>query len=56
MGVVGPVELREGDTWAQEVTVLILRRFYELFGWGREAIPYLTDDGKRFDPGSLDRR
>jgi hypothetical protein len=56
MGIVGPVDLHEGDTWAQEVTVLILRRFYELFGWGREAIPHLTVDGQRFDPESLNRR
>jgi hypothetical protein len=55
LGTVGPVELREGDRAAEEITALILRRFYELFGFGREAIPHLVEDRARFDPGTLER-
>jgi hypothetical protein len=54
VGTLGPVELLEGER-AQEIAALVLRRFYELFGWGREAIPHLTADGLRFDVAGLDR-
>jgi hypothetical protein len=32
----------------------VLRRFYALFGLGREAIPFLNESGDQFDPDSIE--
>jgi Schlafen, AlbA_2 len=38
---------------AQELTASLLRRFYGLFGLGKESVPFLDDSGDRFEPDSL---
>jgi hypothetical protein len=48
-----PLKISEGGYSAEGICVFVLRRFYALFGLGRESIPFLKDDGQRFDPESL---
>src|SRR5438128_12012166 len=48
-----PLDISEAGRSAEEVAALILRRFYRLFGPGRESVPVLKDDGVRFDLRAL---
>ena len=51
--IIGPLDVSDVDDRAAELAASILRRFYELFGMGRETIPHLTSNGQRFDPSAL---
>lgn len=51
--VTDPIDIRDPDR-TPVGAVEILRHIYGLFGLGREAIPFLDEDGARFDPSLLD--
>jgi hypothetical protein len=47
---IASVDLSMGEG---KLAATMLKRFYGLFGLGREAIPHLSPDGESFDPGTL---
>lgn len=50
---VGPIEVAGETGTGERIAARLLRRIYGMFGFGREAIPHLVDDGERFDPTLL---
>lgn len=47
------VELEADPRDAERLTARLLQAIYARFGLGRDAIPYLSEDGSRFDPLGL---
>jgi hypothetical protein len=53
--VTEPIDISHPDR-APFATVEVLRHIYGLFGLGRESIPFLEEDGSRFNPSLLNVR
>ncbi len=51
----GPIQINMRDA-AERIAARVLRGIYAMFGFGRDAIPHLVDDGERFDPATLSRK